>query len=618
MSENFEQMLEQSLQQLVMKPGEIVEGKVLEANADYVVVNVGLKSDGSIAASEFKDAEGVLTVSPGDTVEVTLESVEDGSGNTRLSRERAVRTRAWQTLLEAYNNGTRVTGRVTGRVKGGFTVDLMSLRGFLPGSLVDVRSPWESMDLEQQEMEFKIIKFEQQRNNIVVSRRAIVEKEINQERAKLLETLEEGQVLKGVVKTIVEYGAFVNIGGIDGLLHVTDMSWKKVRYPSDVVEPGQELEVRVLKFDREKERVSLGIKQLSEDPWLDLPNRCPSGTKMPGKVTNITDYGCFVAIEDGVEGLVYQSEIDWRNKHVRPNKACQIGDEVEVKVLDIDIERRRVSLSLKQCQPNPWKEFAEQHKRGDMITGTVRSVTDFGAFVEVTGGIDGLLYKKDLSWDEEEGDRVLGDLKKGAELKVKILGVDAEHERIALGLKQVGGDPFTDYVEKNRKGATVSGTVKAIGEKGATVELAPGISGHLRADEGYRINEDGSQVALAVGDPVEAKITSIERKDRVVRLSVRMLEMDLEGKVLENYSPEISHSEATLGDKLKEKLGGGEAEGAEAEVEEAKPAKAAKAKPKAKAESDQSDQADQSDQSDQTDQSDQPEKSKQSADQGGD
>ncbi|MDE0095229.1 MAG: 30S ribosomal protein S1 [Gammaproteobacteria bacterium] len=553
MSEDFAALLEENLSGVVMKPGSVITGEVLEINNDFVIVGAGLKSDAEIHASEFRNPAGEITVKVGDKVEVALEAVEDGTGATRMSREKAMRARAWEELSKAHENGDIVSGIITGKVKGGFTVDINNLRAFLPGSLVDVRPVKDSAYIEGRELDFKVIKLDQSRNNIVVSRRAIVENELNEERDKLLDTLEEGQIVKGIVKNLTDYGAFVNLGGLDGLLHITDLAWKRVKHPSEVLNVGDEIEARVLKFDREQCRVSLGIKQLGEDPWLDLSRRYPVGTRLFGRVTNLTDYGAFVELEEGVEGLVHLSEMDWTNKNIHPAKFCHVGDEVEVMVLDIDSDRRRISLGMKQCTPNPWEEFAALHKKGDVMTGKIRSITDFGVFIGVEGGIDGLVHLSELSWDRP-GEEVVTELKKGDELTVVVLAVDAERERISLGLKQAIEDPFATYVSENGKGRTVQGTVKDVTAKGATVELAPSVEGYIRASEITQDRVEDARTSLNVGDTVEAKITSIERKDRKISLSIKVREMEIEGEAVQEYSRESAIGSATLGDKLKEQL----------------------------------------------------------------
>jgi small subunit ribosomal protein S1 len=553
MTENFETLLEESLANVVMRPGELIIGDVVEANDDYVIVSAGLKSDAEIPADEFKNAVGELTVKVGDQVEVALEAVEDGTGNTKMSRERAMRVRAWTELAKAQENGDIINGVITGKVKGGFTVDVSGLRAFLPGSLVDVRPVKDSQYIEGRELDFKIIKLDQPRNNIVVSRRAIVENELSEEREKLLDTLEEGQIVKGIVKNLTDYGAFVNLGGLDGLLHITDLAWKRVKHPSEVLSVGDEIEARVLKFDKEQCRVSLGLKQLGEDPWLDLVRRYPVNTRIFGKVTNLTDYGAFVELEEGVEGLVHLSEMDWTNKNIHPGKVCHVGDEVEVMVLDIDPERRRISLGMKQCSLNPWEEFAMTHKKGDTITGNIRSITDFGVFIGVDGGIDGLVHLSDLSW-ESTGEEVVTEYKKGDELTVVVLAVDAERERISLGLKQATEDPFSGYVSENGKGSTVTGVVKEVTAKGAVVELIPNVEAYLRASEISRDRVEDARTVLTEGDEIEAKITSIERKDRKISLSIKVRELEIEDAATQEYSRGSNISGATLGDKLKEQL----------------------------------------------------------------
>ncbi len=540
-----------------MRPGELIMGDVIEANDDYVIVSAGLKSDAEIPAAEFKNSVGELTVQVGDQVEVTLEAVEDGNGATRMSRERAMRMRAWAKLTAAYEESEVVCGMITGKVKGGFTVDMLGLRAFLPGSLVDVRPLREVDYLEGRELDFKIIKLDQHRNNIVVSRRAIVENELGEEREKLLDTIEEGMVVTGIVKNLTDYGAFVNLGGLDGLLHITDMAWRRVKHPSDVLNIGDEVQARVLKFDRESCRVSLGIKQLSEDPWLDLGRRHPPGARLFGKVTNLTDYGAFVEIEEGVEGLVHLSEMDWTNKNIHPGKVCDVGDEVEVMVLDIQAERRRISLGMKQCRANPWKAFADNHKKGDVISGRIRSITDFGVFIGVDGGVDGLVHLSDLSW-ERPGEEAVTDFKKGDELTVVVLTVDADRERISLGLKQAGEDPFVEYVEQYDKGDAVSGEVAEVTAKGATIQLAPGVRGYLRVAEIAREHTEDARDALQPGDVVDTKIIGVDRKEQRISLSKKQREAELGGEAAQEYAPEASMESAKLGDKLKEKFGQGD------------------------------------------------------------
>ena len=552
MSETFAELLEESLNSSEMKPGAVIEAEVVDINGDFVIVNAGLKSESEIPASQFRDSEGAVQVNIGDRVEVAIETVEDGYGNTRLSRERARRAKSWEVLESAFAEQSIVTGILTGKVKGGFTVSIDEVRAFLPGSLVDVRPVTDTLFLENKQLEFKVIKLDRVRNNVVVSRRAVVEKEMEVERAELLQNLEEGQVVKGMVKNLTDYGAFVNLGGLDGLLHITDIAWKRVKHPSDVLEVGQELDVRVLKFDRERNRVSLGLKQLGEDPWSDIARRYPANTRIFGKITNLTDYGVFVELEEGVEGLVHVSEMDWTNKNVHPSKVCHLGDEVEVMVLEIDSERRRISLGIKQCTSNPWEEFAATHNRNDRITGQIRSITDFGVFIGLTGGIDGLIHLSDLSWDRS-GEDIAREFKKGDEITAVVLSVDPDRERISLGIKQAEDDPFSAYVSANPKGSVVKGVVGTIDEKGAVIHLEDGVEGYLRAAELSRDFVGDARNALQQGAEVEARITSIERKSRRITLSVKALEMEIEGKAIEEYSARPSTT-ISLGDKLIEEL----------------------------------------------------------------
>ncbi len=554
MSESFQALLDESLSKIIMKPGELVLGTVVEVGDDYVIVDAGLKSESAIPLAEFKNAEGEITVKEGDATEVAIEAVEDGHGHTRLSRERALRARAWDDLEKAQNNGDIVTGMVTGRVKGGFTVDIDHVRAFLPGSLVDVTPVKDLAYLEDRELEFKVIKLDRARNNIVVSRRAVVESELSEDREKLLDSLEEGQVIKGIVKNLTDYGAFVNLGGLDGLLHITDISWKRVRHPSEVLNVGDELEVKVLKFDKEASRVSLGLKQLGGDPWLDLERRYPQSSRLFGKVTNITDYGAFVEIEDGVEGLVHLSEMDWTKKNIHPSKVCHVGDEVEVMVLEIDPERRRISLGMKQCQPNPWDEFAARYKKGDKLEGKIRSITDFGMFVGVEGGIDGLAHVSDLSWDRP-GEELIREFNKGDEITVVVLAVDPERERISLGLKQASDDPFVAFASEHPKGTAVKGKITEVTARGAVIELAENVEGFLRASEIGADHVADARTALTEGEEIESKITSIDRKNRRITLSIKVLDMDIEDQVLQDYGDQPkAASGTTLGDKLKAQL----------------------------------------------------------------
>ena len=552
MSESFAELLEESLNSSEMKPGAVIEAEVVDINGDYVIVNAGLKSESEIPASQFRDSEGAVQVNIGDRVEVAIETVEDGYGNTRLSRERARRAKSWEALESAFADQSIVKGFLTGKVKGGFTVSMDEVRAFLPGSLVDVRPVTDTVFLENKELEFKVIKLDRVRNNVVVSRRAVVEKEMEVERAELLQNLEEGQIMKGTVKNLTDYGAFVNLGGLDGLLHITDIAWKRVKHPSDVLEVGQELDVRVLKFDRERNRVSLGLKQLGEDPWADIARRYPESTRIFGKITNITDYGVFVELEEGVEGLVHVSEMDWTNKNVHPSKVCHLGDEVEVMVLEIDSERRRISLGIKQCTPNPWEEFAATHNKNDRITGQIRSITDFGVFIGLDGGIDGLIHLSDLSWDRP-GEDITREFKKGDEVTAVVLAVDPDRERISLGIKQAQEDPFGAYVSANPKGSVVKGVVDTIDVKGAVIRLEEGIEGYLRAADLSRDFVEDARNVLQSGVEIEARVTSIDRKTRRLTLSVKALEMEIEGKAIEEYTARPSTT-ISLGDKLKEEL----------------------------------------------------------------
>jgi len=553
MTESFAELLEQSLSNTQLQPGTIVTGTVVDITSDAVVVNAGLKSEGVIPKNQFYDAEGGLEVAVGDEVQVALDAVEDGSGATRLSREKAKRHAAWEVLEKAFEAADTVKGLINGKVKGGFTVDLGSVRAFLPGSLVDVRPVRDTSYLEGKELEFKVIKLDRKRNNVVVSRRAVVEEEYSAEREALLEHLEEGMEIKGVVKNLTDYGAFLDLGGIDGLLHITDMAWRRVKHPSEVVEIGDEIAVKVLKFDRERQRVSLGLKQMGEDPWVNISRRYPEGTRVFGKVTNIADYGCFVEIEEGVEGLVHVSEMDWTNKNIHPSKVVTLGDEVEVMVLDIDEERRRISLGIKQCQMNPWDEFATNFKKGDHVSGKIKSITDFGIFIGLDGGIDGLVHLSDISWDEP-GEQALRRYQKGDELETVVLSVDPERERISLGVKQLDKDPFSSFVAVNEKGSVVTGTITEVDAKGATVDLAEGVEGYLRASEISRDRVEDARAVLKVGDEIEAKFLGVDRKNRTLSLSIKAKDMDEESAAIKGYSRDTQVGTATLGDILKQQM----------------------------------------------------------------
>lgn len=551
--ESFADLFEESQKNAVMQPGAIIEGTVVAINGDFVVIDTGLKSEGVIPAAEFLDENGELTVKVGDKVDVALESVEDGFGETKLSREKALRARAWTALEKSFKNEEIVTGRITGKVKGGFTVEMGEIRAFLPGSLVDVRPIRDTTYLEGKDVEFKIIKLDQKRNNVVVSRRAVVEQEYSAERDALLDQLQEGMVLRGVVKNLTDYGAFLDLGGIDGLLHITDMAWKRVKHPSEVVNIGDEVDVKVLKFDRERNRVSLGMKQMGEDPWSDLARRFPISSRMFGKVTNLTDYGCFVEIDNGVEGLVHVSEMDWTNKNVNPGKVVSVGDEVEVMILDIDEERRRISLGMKQCQANPWDAFSATHQKGDKVSGQIKSITDFGVFIGLDGGIDGLIHLSDLSWNEA-GEEAVRQFKKGEEIEAVVIAIDPERERISLGLKQLESDPIGDYAANNQKGKIVNGTVREVDARGAVVDLGEGVEGYLRASEISRDRIDDARTALKEGDAVEAKVMGVDRKNRMVSLSIRAKDSQEESEAMEELSSRASVSNPTLGDLLKEQL----------------------------------------------------------------
>ncbi|MCC7330640.1 MAG: 30S ribosomal protein S1 [Gammaproteobacteria bacterium] len=556
MTESFAELFEQSLASSRIRPGTILTGRVVEVSSEVVVVSAGLKSEAVIPASQFRNERGEMEVQIGDHVEVALDSVEDGQGETRLSRERAKRARTWEALEDAFENSKIVRGLISGRVKGGFTVDVEYVRAFLPGSLVDVRPVRDPSYLEGKELEFKVIKLDRRRNNVVVSRRAVVEQEYSSEREAMLSQLQEGATVRGIVKNLTDYGAFVDLGGIDGLLHITDMAWKRVKHPSEVVNVGDEVNVKILRFDREKNRVSLGMKQLGSDPWEAISRRYPPNTRLFGKVTNIADYGCFVEIEEGVEGLVHVSEMDWTNKNVNPSKVVQIGDEVEVMVLDIDEERRRISLGLKQCKPNPWAEFAGSYNKNDHVTGKIKSITDFGIFIGLPGGIDGLVHLSDISWDAP-GEEAVRKYKKGEDIEAVVLGIDPERERISLGIKQMDNDPLSTFMAQCPRGSIVKGTVTEVDARGATVDLGNGILGQLRASELSRDRVEDARSVLKVGDVVEAKFTGLDRKSRVISLSIKAREAHEEAEAVESYRSSDTTSGTTLGDLLKERMAGG-------------------------------------------------------------
>ncbi|MGE0486098.1 MAG: 30S ribosomal protein S1 [Gammaproteobacteria bacterium] len=554
MAESFAELFEQSQVEAKMRPGTIVRGMIVDVRADFVVVNAGLKSEGVIPAEQFRNNEGVVDVQVGDFVDVALDAVEDGYGETKLSRDKAKRAKAWEELEAACEENATITGVISDKVKGGFTVDINSIRAFLPGSLVDVRPVRDTSYLEGKPLEFKVIKVDRRRNNVVVSRRAVVESENSAEREALLDALTEGTVVKGLVKNLTDYGAFIDLGGIDGLLHITDMAWRRVKHPSEVVNIGDEVEVKVLKFDRERQRVSLGLKQLGDDPWVDISRRYPEHSRLFGKVSNIADYGCFVEIEEGVEGLVHVSEMDWTNKNVHPSKVVHLGEEVEVMVLDIDEERRRISLGMKQCRANPWEEFAATHNKNDRVVGKIKSITDFGIFIGLDGGIDGLVHLSDLSWDIP-GEEMVRNYKKGDELETVVLAVDAERERISLGVKQLAQDPFSTYLAQHPKGTRVTCRILAVDAKGATFELAEGVEATMRASEISIDPVDDARKFLKEGDDIEALIVGVDRKRRVVNLSIKALESEEEAAALQEYSQERENTgRTTLGDLFKEQL----------------------------------------------------------------
>ena len=555
--ENFAQLLEEYSATQEMNVGEVITAEVLAIDNNFVTVNAGLKSEALIDVNEFKNNSGELEVKVGDFVTVTIESVENGFGETKLSREKAKRAQDWVALEEAMESGEILSGLISGKVKGGLTVLINSIRAFLPGSLIDVRPIKDTSAYEGKEIEFKVIKLDKKRNNVVVSRRAVLEETLGEEREALMERLQEGSIVKGLIKNITDYGAFVDLGGIDGLLHITDLAWRRVKHPSEVLEVGQEVEAKVLKFDQEKSRVSLGLKQLGDDPWVDLARRYPVQTRLFGKVSNLTDYGAFVEIEQGIEGLVHVSEMDWTNKNVHPSKVVQLGDEVEVMILEIDEDRRRISLGMKQCQPNPWEEFAASHNKGDKIKGAIKSITDFGIFIGLDGGIDGLVHLSDLSWTEN-GEEAVRKYKKGDEVEAVIIAIDIEKERISLGIKQLEGDPFGNFISTNDKGAIVKGTVKAVDAKGATIELAEDVEGYLRASEISRDRVEDVRNHLKEGDEVEAVIIAVDRKNRGISLSIKAKDAKEQSEALKAVSANsnVNAGTTSLGDLLKAKLSG--------------------------------------------------------------
>ncbi|GAB5451750.1 MAG: 30S ribosomal protein S1 [Halioglobus sp.] len=556
MSESFAELFEESLKTVDMKPGAIVTGVVIDIDNEWVTVHAGLKSEGVIPRAQFTDAGGECTLSIGDEVQVALETVEDGFGETKLSREKAKRAEAWKDLEAAHEAEEVVTGVINGKVKGGFTVDISGIRAFLPGSLVDVRPVRETVHLEGKELEFKVIKLDQKRNNVVVSRRAVMEAANSEEREALLETLQEGMSVKGIVKNLTDYGAFVDLGGVDGLLHITDMAWKRIKHPSEIVEVGQEIDVKILKFDRERNRVSLGLKQLGEDPWVEITGRYPEGSRVQAKITNLTDYGCFAELEEGVEGLVHVSEMDWTNKNVHPSKIVNLGDEVEVMVLDIDEERRRISLGIKQCQQNPWDAFASQYAKGDKIAGSIKSITDFGIFIGLEGNIDGLVHLSDISWNET-GEEAVRNYKKGDEIETVILSIDPERERISLGIKQLEDDPFGNYVSEHDRGAIVTGEVIEVDAKAVVIKLAEEVEGVLKASDISRDRVEDARNSFKVGDSVEAKIISVDRKNRGLALSIKAKDYDDEKEAVKSLKDQEQEaaSPGTIGDLIKAQMG---------------------------------------------------------------
>jgi len=553
MSESFAELFEESQQQLNMKPGSIISAEVVEIRPDVVIVNAGLKSEGVIPVDQFYNKDGQLDIKLGDSVQVALDAVENGFGETILSREKAKRAAAWQVLEDAFEKEATILGMITDKVKGGFTVNVNDVRAFLPGSLVDVRPVRDTTYLENQELEFKVIKLDQRRNNVVVSRRAVVEKTNDEERQALLESMQEGMVLKGVVKNLTDYGAFVDLGGVDGLLHITDMAWRRVKHPNEIVEVGAEIDVKVLKFDRERTRVSLGLKQLGEDPWHNIARRYPEGSRLFGKVTNLADYGCFVEIEEGVEGLVHVSEMDWTNKNIHPSKVVQVGDDVEVMVLDINEERRRISLGVKQCHTNPWDEFAATHNKNDRVSGNIKSITDFGIFVGLDGGIDGLVHLSDIAW-HLPGEEAVRQYKKGDEVEAVVLAVDAERERISLGIKQLDQDPFAQYLTDHPKGCLVKGVIEDVDAKGALVRLNDSVTGYLRVSELSRDRVEDAREMLKIGEEIETKFIGVDRKKRIISLSIRAKDSDEESAAIKTYTHQEENMHPTMGDLLKAQM----------------------------------------------------------------
>ena len=555
MSESFAELLEESLQSLEMSPGSIVTGTVVEIDDDWVVVHAGLKSEGVIPKDQFRDERGNIELNVGDQIKVAMEIIDDGWGETRLSREKAKRAESWQKLENAIENDEVVNGIISGKVKGGFTVDIEEVRAFLPGSLVDVRPLRDTLHLEGKPLEFKVIKIDQKRNNVVVSRRAVLEAENSQEREQLLASMEEGQSILGIVKNLTDYGAFVDLGGVDGLLHITDMSWKRIRHPSEMVNVGDEIDVRILRFDKEKNRVSLGMKQLGDDPWVNIVQTYPPETKVTARITNLTDYGCFAEIQEGVEGLVHVSEMDWTNRNIHPSKVVSVGDELEVMILEIDEERRRISLGIKQCKPNPWEQFEISNEKGQKIRGNIKSITDFGIFIGLEGGIDGLVHLSDISWTQQ-GEEAVRSYSKGEEIETLILSVDSERERISLGIKQLEKDPFSDFLESNARGNLVTAKVLEVEEKEATLELAPDVVVTLKVADMSVERVDDARKVLSSGDEVEVKLTNVDPKNRSIGVSIKAITVDEEKQAVRDHKKkeQSKSGSATIGDLIKAEM----------------------------------------------------------------
>ena len=555
MTESFTELFEESIKNTEMRTGEVVLGKVMHVGNENVIVSAGLKSEAEIPLWQFKDMRGKFDVNVGDEIEVEIEAIEDGYGRTRLSREKACRARAWERIESAFEDQTVIEGVITSRVKGGFSVTIENVRAFLPGSLYGARLNHtdENFEFETDPLEFKIIKLDRARNNVVISRKAVLEKELSKAREELIASLEVGQVIEGVVKNLTDYGAFINLGGIDGLLHITDLAWRRIKHPSEILTIGDSITVKVLKCDKERSRISLGLKQLTEDPWQNIERRYKRGDRLFGKVASLAEYGAFVEIEDGIKGLVHVSEMDWVSRNVHPSQICNIGDEIEVMILSVDVERHRISLGIKQCQPNPWIEFALNHKKGERIKGEIKSLTDFGIFVSLENGIDGLVHLNDITWDGN-GEEEIKNYTKGEEVEVEILTIDAERERISLGIKQIHGDPFLGFVSSSGKGSVVQGIIEALDEKGIQVKLTEGVIGMIRNAEVAKNKPKEAKAALSVGEDVQSKIISIDRKNRKISLSIKALEVEEEGQAIEEFGSDTASPALTLGKKLKEKI----------------------------------------------------------------